>query len=118
MAVSIAEFEKALVSLEEALLHPKTKMNRDASIQRFEFTVELGWKVARKKMGTAETAPKEVVRQMAQNGLITEVELWIDAIDARNLSSHTYNEDVAETVYAAAVAFLPLARKFLEKLKA
>jgi len=47
MAVSLTELSKVLTSLEEALMVEKTDISRDASIQRFEFCVELDWKVSR-----------------------------------------------------------------------
>ena len=40
----LADLESALERLSEALAAPKTDLNRDASIQRFEFTFELFWK--------------------------------------------------------------------------
>ncbi len=117
MAVNIIEFKKAVSSLEKALDLPKDDISRDASIQRFEFCVELAWKVAKKKMGTGTTAPKEVIREMAQNNLIDEVEFWLKAIDQRNLSSHTYNEDLAEEVYNFAKNFIDFAKKLSKKLE-
>lgn len=38
---STLELEKALLSLKKALDAPKDDMSRDATIQRFEFCVEL-----------------------------------------------------------------------------
>lgn len=107
MAVSIEQYQKALRVLAVALKEPKTDIVRDATIQRFEFCVELAWKTARKVMGTATSALKQVVREMAQAGLVSDVELWLDAIDQRNLSAHTYNEDLAEANYFFAQRFLP-----------
>ena len=118
MAVSLDELSKALVSLEIALTVEKTDISRDASIQRFEFCVELSWKSARKVMGTSATAPKQVVREMAQSSLIENVDFWLKSIDQRNLSSHTYNEKLAEEVYAFAESFLEPAKQLLIKLKA
>lgn len=53
-SLSISEYEKALISLKEAFAayskeadEMNKKLFRDATIQRFEFTVELGWKVSR-----------------------------------------------------------------------
>lgn len=118
MAVSLDELAKALVSLEVALTVEKTDISRDASIQRFEFCVELSWKSAKKVMGTSATAPKQVVREMAQNGFIEDVEFWLKSIDQRNLSSHTYNEKLAEEVFAFAESFLKPANRLLKKLQA
>jgi nucleotidyltransferase substrate binding protein (TIGR01987 family) len=115
--ISLVEYAKALVSLDKALKEPKSDIVRDATIQRFEFCVELAWKSAKKIMGTNSSAPKTVVREMAQNGLINQVDFWLQAIDQRNLSSHTYKEALAEQVYAFAKEFLPKAQELLKRLE-
>ena len=112
------EFEKALKSLAVALGSEKTELNRDATIQRFEFSVELAWKTAKKVMGSTATAPKVVIREMAAQNLISDTDLWFDFLDARNESSHTYKEEVAERVYAVTQRFLPEGEALLAKLKA
>ena len=118
MAISIEEYSKALRSLEEALALPVNDIVRDASIQRFEFCVELAWKTARKVMGTSTSAPKQVIREMAQNRIIDDVELWFEALEGINLSSHTYDEVLAEKVYRIAKKFLPYALDLELRLKA
>ncbi len=125
MAVSKAEYEKALVSLEESLEFAKKqltdsavfKIARDACIQRFEFSVELAWKTSAKQMGSSSTTAKPVVREMAQNKLIDNPELWFDFIEARNRSSHTYDEVQAVQVYIIIQKFIVEGRSLLEKLK-
>ena len=87
MAVSLEELSKALVSLEEALTVEKTDISRDASIQRFEFCVELSWKSAKKVMGTSTAAPKQVIREMAQSGFIENVEFWLKSISVHSGNS-------------------------------
>lgn len=113
---STLEFANALNALDKALAEPKSDIVRDATIQRFEFCVELAWKTARRFMGTSSTAPKAVVREMAQSALIDDVAFWLKAIDQRNLSSHTYKEALAEAVFAFAREFAPAARQLLCKL--
>ena len=117
MAVSIEEYFKALLSLEEALSLPKTDIVRDATIQRFIFCIELAWKTSKKVMGTQTSAPKQVLREMAQNGFIENVDLWFDFLENRNLSLHTYDQVLAEKVFASAQKFLPEGKKLEAKLK-
>lgn len=112
------ELEKALTALRIALASEKNDLNRDATIQRFEFCVELSWKTAKKVMGSSSTAPKVILREMAAQNLIDSTELWFDFLEARNESSHTYKEDVAEKVYATAKKFLPHGDSLLSRLKA
>ena len=106
MSVSVQEYRKALVSFEIALSVLKrnsltdieVKLFRDAGIQRFEFCVELAWKVSKKHMGSVSSAPKVVIREMAQAGLINDPEVWFNFLEARNLSSHSYDEEVAKKI--------------------
>lgn len=117
LPVELEEFSRALESLKRGLAEPKSDISRDACIQRFEFCVELAWKSARRVMGTATSAPKAVVREMARNGLVDDAEFWLLAIEKRNLSSHTYKEALADEVYDFAALFLPQAMLLLERLK-
>jgi len=115
MPISTQEFQKAVLRLGDALKQEKNEFIRDSVIQRFEFCVELAWKTAKKLMGTQTTAPKQVVREMIQNDLIENVEIWLQAIDERNNSSHTYNEELAEKVYTFIVIFYPDLEKLVLK---
>ncbi|XFA74203.1 nucleotidyltransferase substrate binding protein [Thermosynechococcaceae cyanobacterium Okahandja] len=61
---------------------------------------------------------RSTVREAFKRGLISDGEVWMDMIDKRSLSSHTYNEAVALAIVEAVVnryypAFLELKRRFL-----
>ena len=118
MATTVAEFSRVSKTLEDALAQEKNEFIRDSVIQRFEFCVELAWKTSKKVMGTTTSAPKQVIREMAQNNLISNVEIWLRAVDERNLSSHTYNEDLVEKVYVFVKDFYPEIQKLANKLEA
>ena len=123
--VSIQEYAKALSALEKAVTLTEShkndlelyKLNRDGSIQRFEFCVELAWKVSVKEMGTNTTSPKTALREMLQNKLISNFDAWFEFVVARNKSSHTYDEDIAAQVYSVAVSFLNDGKSLLEAFK-
>ena len=115
---TLEEFEKAISRLAEALAQPKNDFLRDSVIQRFEFTFELSWKSAKKIMGSQSIAPKVVIREMAAQGLISDPQVWFDYLEGRNLSSHTYKEDLAEQIYALARKSLPDFQLLLTQLKA
>jgi nucleotidyltransferase substrate binding protein (TIGR01987 family) len=114
--IQLDELKKAVVRLKESLALPKTDITRDSTIQRFEFTVELSWKVLQKYLkaqGVAESAsPKGVFREAARLNIVDDPESWMHFIDERNISSHTYKESLAEQVYATAQK-LP---KFVDQL--
>ena len=123
--VSIQEYSKVLDALEKAIALTKThehdselfKLNRDGSIQRFEFCVELAWKVSVKEMGTSASSPKVALREMLQSNLISNFDRWFDYIVARNKSSHTYDDDIAAEVYLVATQFLEDGKSLLEAFK-
>lgn len=121
--ISVEEFKKALDALDEALafsntLNDKTfEIARDACIQRFEFCIELAWKTSAKVLGSTSTTAKPVIREMAQNQLITDVQQWLELIEARNKSSLTYDEVVAQEVFNVVKTFPPIGRSLLKALE-
>lgn len=123
-SVRLEELQKAVNSLLEAnglFLNakndsPEQKAFRDACIQRFEFCVELSWKVSMKLLGSTTLAAKPAVREMGRNGLVTDVAAWLDYVEARNETSHSYDEVVASKVYNRVPGFLQSAQELLTKL--
>lgn len=75
------------------------KALRDSCIQRFEFCVELSWKTAVKALGLEIKSPTVAIRDMARSDLISDTTLWFDLLNARNRTSHTYDEDIAQEVF-------------------
>jgi nucleotidyltransferase substrate binding protein (TIGR01987 family) len=126
LGVSSEELEKALNSLQDAIrLYAQNgnssleqKAFRDASIQRFEYSIELCWKVAMKVLGSQTNAAKPAVREMGRANLIENVSEWLEYIEARNNTSHSYDENVAAKVFAAIQKFVPDAEILLKNLQA
>lgn len=124
--VSVEELFKAIATLEEALDFAQKNENnkvhfqiiRDACIQRFEYCIELSWKVALKKLGSTTKFPKQAIREMARADLINSAEQWLDFIEARNESSHSYDEPTAIKVYAQILLFRAEVKKLSVKLQA
>lgn len=115
-----ANFQKALGRLEETIKLPPTSVHKDATIQRFEFTFELAWKLMQsttKYQGFESKSPRESIRVATQLGLIYDPEEWFEFLEARNLTTHTYNEPVADEVYQKAKEFLKTAKDFCEEVK-
>ena len=90
---------KALGFLKNALAQPKNEYTRDASIQRFEYTFELSWKMLKRYLATEagieEYNIKDLFRQAAKQHLLVDDEKWFEYLKARNLTTHTYNEQRA-----------------------
>lgn len=98
------QFERALARLHEALEQNETEFMRDALIQRFEFTYELGWKCMFYWLRAQKEKVPEVVRPVIQAAyraeLIADADLWEKIKDCRDETSHTYDEKKAIEVAA------------------
>ncbi|MFH1903669.1 MAG: HI0074 family nucleotidyltransferase substrate-binding subunit [Candidatus Omnitrophota bacterium] len=104
----IKDLTSAKNRLKEASSLPSSPINRDATIQRFEFCFELAWKTIQayvRDQGLDCKSPKNCLRIAADLGLVTNLEDWFAYLEARNLIAHTYNEELANKVYQQAVKF-------------
>ncbi len=98
--------KKALTTLQELEPESDSLVQRDATIQRFEYTFEALWKAAKQYLNDIEGldmgSPKAVIRACFQVGILTQAQtqLALAMTDDRNLTSHTYNESLAQAIYA------------------
>lgn len=95
------------------------------AIQNFEFTYELCWKFMKRwlenTMGNTYVdgvSRRELYRIAAEHRLIDDVDQWMIYHKARNITSHTYNEDRAEEVFQIAKIFAADAGKLLRQIEA
>jgi nucleotidyltransferase substrate binding protein (TIGR01987 family) len=113
---------RALATLNELADEPVGKIVRDAMIQRFEYSFEATWKAAqavlREHFGLELASPKTVMRASFENGLLTEEETRtaLAMVDHRNLTAHTYNEALAEEIFAAIPAYRVLLGTWIDRL--
>jgi len=98
-------FEKAYAVFQRRIdgykEHPKAEAYQMALVQSFEIIMELSWKVIKDYLedgGTKVTSPKQVIRQAFQFEVIAEGEIWMKALDFRNMTTHTYDEAILNTV--------------------
>lgn len=122
--ILLGPLQKALATLHLALCQPKDEFIRDAVIQRFEYSYELAWKLLRRYLaedvGAETLAPlsrKDLFRLAADKQIIASPLPWFDYHHARNITSHTYDEAVAEQVYQTATAFYDDAMALLAELE-
>jgi nucleotidyltransferase substrate binding protein (TIGR01987 family) len=92
-------------------------------IQHFEVAYEQCWKAMKRWLETNVNSEsedgvtrRELFRLAAESRLISDVDAWMIFHRGRNETSHTYDADTAEEVYAIAVAFLPQAEHFLKTI--
>lgn len=128
MMVSTLFLEKTLKTLEEGLEEQARNSDnlfiRDGVIQRFEYSFELAVKTLERMLKAANASIKEqdffykpMIRLAAKNGLIDSPQIWFDFRDARNKTSHAYDEDIAKEVFVQIPLFLKAAQDLLIKLK-
>lgn len=113
-------FEKSVQRFEEILKEEKSIKNRDSAIKRFEFTVELAWKCAQKFLRDQEIicrSPKECLKEAFKFGLVEDDPRWIEALEDRNLTVHTYDESTADDVYLRLSNYLEIFNFLKDKLK-
>lgn len=105
-------FQKAFAQLSAAATlasqRKLTDLEQQGLIQAFEFTHELAWNTLKdfleSRGTTAMYGSKDATREAFAKGLIANGDEWMDMIQARNRSSHTYNEKIANEVAAAILA--------------
>ena len=102
--VQLENFESATKRLKAALEYDPLELDivMDAVIQRFEFTFETAWKsvkLAAKAVGYDCKSPKGCLKLAYRMGWIKDEERWLELLEARNLTSHTYDQETAMDVY-------------------
>ena len=127
-SLNLEPLEKAINQLKSGLnqshADPDNELLRDGVIQRFEYTMDLSWKMIQRYLKhiaqveeSAIRTKKDLFREAGRLGLITNVEAWFGYYEARNETSHTYDPQIAESVFEQAELFLPDAIALLEALK-
>jgi nucleotidyltransferase substrate binding protein (TIGR01987 family) len=100
-------FKRAFASLREAVESERelTQPGKEGCVKRFRTALELGWKTIRNFLegeGVAPpvTTPAAVIRAAFEAGLISDGKVWMNALDARNKMSLTYDFSKFEQVIA------------------
>jgi nucleotidyltransferase substrate binding protein (TIGR01987 family) len=100
----LATFEQALKTFKESLLENPSQLERDGSIQRFEYCYDLAWKTLKhllEKRGVMDlNSPKSVFVAAYSEKIIDDELIWATIIAKRNLSVHTYNQKLADSLFA------------------
>jgi nucleotidyltransferase substrate binding protein (TIGR01987 family) len=100
-------YKKALVKLGNAVQldaeRTLSELEKQGIIQAFEYTHELAWKVMQDffiyQGNTEVRGSRDATRQAFNADLISDGDNWMLMITNRNLSSHTYNEEISEEIY-------------------
>ena len=117
----LSNFAKVVNNLQNILQETATPIVRDAAIKRYELCYELAWKAiqeALKTEGLEECkSPKNCFQQAFQQGWIEDDKTFVEMIAKRNLTTHTYNDNLAEEIYANLGKYLVLFEFLLAQLQ-
>ncbi len=98
-------FERAFFTLKEAVLKVKSPSNleKEGTIQRFEFTHELAWNVMKDFLeyeGIQDIiGSRSATRQAFNSGIIENGEIWMQMIESRNITVHSYDDQILSSQY-------------------
>lgn len=119
-------FERAFSRLEAAVKLTEQRELSDLEaqglIQGFEYTHELAWKTLKNFLEAQGIVTlygsRDTTRAAFRNGLIENGEVWMDMVDKRNLTSHTYDEDTAaQVVTTICTTYFAAFERLLVRLK-
>ena len=83
------------------------EMEEQGLIQAFEYTYELAWNTLKdyfESQGETDIhGSRDAFRLAFRRGLIEDGETWMDMIKSRTLTTHTYNEEIAEQIATAVI---------------
>lgn len=105
----LAHYRRALAKLQDAVRlaqqRPLSELEQQGLIQAFEYTHELAWNTLKDFLESRGVrnlyGSRDTTRESFRQGLLANGEVWMKMIESRNLTSHTYNESVAEKVVSA-----------------
>ena len=115
-------FEKAVGALERTIqIDPLSEAERGGLIQFFEVAFELAWKTMKDYLeadGFDVRSPRDTLKQAFQNGLVKEGHQWLEALEHRNLTAHTYDEAASIAVEKLIrERYFPIIKALCQKLQ-
>lgn len=99
-------FDRAIALLSEPIergVHTLSALEKEGTVQRFEYAVELAWKTLKDYLEyegrVLETVtPKQVIKEAFDARILADGQIWIDMINRRSMSrkydESTFNEAV------------------------
>ncbi len=101
----LTDLERAFDKLKQSLLRDAEADDLvvDASIKRFEFTYELSWKLMKAYLeyngNLNGSSPRRAIQEAFKISIVKNGDGWLDMLEDRNRSSHTYDELTAKEIY-------------------
>lgn len=126
--IDLSSFKKAINSLNEVILKYNENKNdliiRDSMIQRFKYTYSLALKMLKRCFSKSAFVLENIedmtfnnmIRTAGKMELVSELEKWDNFRKMRNLTSHTYDENVAAAVVSVIKDFYDEVKNLYENL--
>lgn len=96
-------YKQALLNLSETIdciqKEGNSKIYTMALVQAFEMTFELGWKTLKDYLeysGIMVNTPRDSIKEAFKMNFINDGQGWIEMMEARNKTVHTYKEEFAK----------------------
>ena len=119
----LVNFRKTLSELKSFVAIPiLTNRDRAGVIQAFEFTFEQAWKSVQRfaaESGVQVGSPKAAMIFAMQNDILAAADepTWLQLLKDRNLTTHTYQEELAREILGRITAnYIGLFEGLLRKL--
>lgn len=105
-------FKRAFLRLAEAAALARQRelsdLEQQGLIQAFEFTHELAWKTLQDYLRTTGSTARlhgsrDATREAFSLGLIDDGETWMQMVEHRNQTTHTYDEKTADQIADAVI---------------
>jgi nucleotidyltransferase substrate binding protein (TIGR01987 family) len=99
-----------------------TQLEKEGFIRRFKYTIELAWRTMNEYLESqgvllVEATPSLVIKKASTSKLISEYQVWMDALDARNKVSRTYDfRKFEEVIIAVQKQYLTVIEELYLKL--
>ena len=99
-----------------------TEAEKMGFIQAFELTHELAWNLIKDylydKGISGIVGSKDAIRNAFRNDIIENGDIWMDMIERRNETVHTYDEEVAiKVINSVSASYIEEMRKLLTKME-
>ena len=114
-----SNFDRAYTVLARHINNPElNEIEMAGIIQFFEMAFELAWKVMKdylENQGYDVKGPRDAIKLSFKIGMIQDGELWLKALEERNLSVHTYDEVLAKNmINNIKIHYFPMLSKMYE----
>ena len=117
-------FKKAFAQLEKFIAKGDlSELEMQGLVKAFEYTYELAWTTMKDFLeyrGQSDIyGSRDAIRKAFEFGLVEDGSLWMEMLQSRNKTSHTYNEETAREICLAVTReYYPAFAQLIKKLNA